>query len=123
MIKNLLLVGLGGALGSIARYGTALISQKYLSIILPFGTLIANILGSFLIGIFLAYELENPSLNFKLLLIAGFCGGYTTFSTFTFENLSYLQNGQFGMFLLYGIGSIIIGLLAVYFGFMVVKWN
>ncbi|WKK83522.1 fluoride efflux transporter CrcB [Marivirga arenosa] len=121
MIKNLLLVGLGGALGSIARYGTALISQKYLSTILPFGTLIANILGSFLIGIFLAYELENPSLNFKLLLIAGFCGGYTTFSTFTFENLSYLQNGQFGLFLLYGIGSILIGLLAVFLGFSLIK--
>ena len=121
MIKNLLLVGLGGAAGSIARYGTSIISQKYLSNFLPYGTLIANLIGSFLIGVFLAYELENPSLNFKLLFIAGFCGGFTTFSTFTYENLSYLQTGQISMFLLYGLGSIILGLSAVFLGFYMVK--
>ena len=121
MIKNILLVGLGGGLGSMARYGTALLSEKYFSNFLPYGTLIANIAGSLLIGIFLAYEMENPSLNFKLLLIAGFCGGYTTFSTFTYENFSYLQNGQVGMFLLYGLGSIALGLGAVFIGFSLAK--
>lgn len=121
MIKNLLLVGLGGGLGSIARYGTSQFTHKYLSDLLPYGTLIANIVGSLLIGVLLAYLIENPSQNFKLLLVTGFCGGYTTFSTFTYENFSYLQNGQIGMFLLYALGSIMIGLLAVFVGFSLVK--
>lgn len=121
MIKNLLLIGLGGGLGSIARYATTHLSQKYLSNFLPYGTLIANILGSFLIGVFLAYLIENPSQNFKLLLVTGFCGGFTTFSTFSYENFSYLQNGQIGMFLLYGLCSIAVGLLAVFVGFSLGK--
>jgi CrcB protein len=121
MIKNILLVGLGGGLGSIARFITTNVSQKYLATFLPYGTLIANILGSFLIGILLAYLIENPSQNFKLLLVTGFCGGYTTFSTFTYENFSYLQNGQIGMFLLYALGSIAVGLLAVFVGYHLMR--
>ncbi|WP_375578498.1 fluoride efflux transporter CrcB [Marivirga tractuosa] len=121
MIKNLLLIGLGGGLGSIARYATSHLAQKYLANFLPYGTLIANIFGSLLIGVFLAYLIENPSQNFKLLLVTGFCGGFTTFSTFSYENFSYLQNGQIGLFLLYGFGSIAIGLLAVFVGFSLGK--
>jgi CrcB protein len=121
MIKNILLIGIGGGLGSIARYASTLLSQKYLSGFLPYGTLIANFLGSLLIGVFLAYLIENPSQNFKLLLVTGFCGGFTTFSTFSYENFSYLQTGQIGMFLLYGLGSIAVGLLAVFLGFSLGK--
>jgi CrcB protein len=122
MIKNILLIGLGGGLGSIARYATSHLALKYLTTIIPYGTFIANILGSLLIGIFLGILLENPSQTFKLLLVTGFCGGYTTFSTFTYENFSFLQSGQIGLFLLYSLGSIAAGLLAVFIGFSLVKW-
>jgi CrcB protein len=121
MIRTLLLVGIGGGLGSIARYATTNLAQKYLASFLPYGTLIANILGSFLIGILMAYLLQHPSQNFKLLLITGFCGGYTTFSTFSYENFNYLQNGQIVMFLFYGFGSIAVSLLAVFVGFSLAK--
>lgn len=121
MIKNILLVGLGGGLGSIARYATSHLAQKHLSSFLPYGTLIANILGALLIGVFIAYLIEHPSQSFKLLLVTGFCGGYTTFSTFSYENFSYLQNGQIGLFLWYGLGSIALGLLAVFVGFSLGK--
>lgn len=121
MIKNILLVGLGGGLGSIARFSTTNLSQKYLSTFLPYGTLIANILGSFLIGLLLAYLIENPSHSFKLLLVTGFCGGFTTFSAFSLENFNYLQNGQLGIFLLYGLGSIALGLFAVFVGYSLGK--
>ena len=121
MIRTLLLVGIGGGLGSIARYATTNLAQKYLASFLPYGTLIANILGSFLIGVFMAYLLDHPSQNFKLLLITGFCGGYTTFSTFSYENFNYLQNGQIVMFLFYGFGSIAASLLAVFVGYSLAK--
>lgn len=122
MTKDILLVGLGGGLGSIARYTTSQLALKYLSSTVPYGTFIANIFGSLIIGILLGYLIENPSQNFKLLLVTGFCGGYTTFSTFTYENFNYLQNGQVGLFLLYGLGSIVVGLLAVFVGFSLVKF-
>ncbi|SMG40122.1 camphor resistance protein CrcB [Marivirga sericea] len=121
MIKNILLIGLGGGLGSIARYATSQYADKYLSSVLPYGTFIANILGSLLIGVLLGYLVDHPSQNFKLLLVTGFCGGFTTFSTFTYENFSYLQNGQIGLFLLYTLGSVVIGLLTVFAGFNLVK--
>lgn len=125
MIRNILLIGLGGGLGSIARYGTVQLAQKHLSHLLPYayGTFIANIVGSLLIGIFLGYLLDKPtSQSLTLLLVTGFCGGYTTFSTFTYENFSYLQNGQIGLFLLYALGSIALGLVAVFLGFSLLKW-
>lgn len=125
MIKNLLLIGLGGGLGSIARYGTVQLVQKHLSNVLPYayGTFIANVVGSLLIGIFLGYLLDKPTpQSLTLLLVTGFCGGYTTFSTFSYENFSYLQEGQIGMFLLYALGSIALGLAAVFVGFSIVKW-
>lgn len=118
MIRNFLLVGLGGALGTMLRYGTGLVigSKNF-----PLATLLINVIGSFVIGIVIAYSLRSESfaVNWKLFLATGICGGFTTFSAFSFENLQLLQNGKFAMFALYIAGSLLLGLLAVWAGYKI----
>ncbi len=121
-MKNILLVFLGGGFGSVLRY----IIGKYLNNAengIPYGTFAANILGSLLIGIILGFAAKNDTLsqNQTLLLATGFCGGFTTFSTFAYENHVFLKSGDFTSFALYTIASFVIGLLAVFFGMYLVK--
>ncbi|AUP81010.1 fluoride efflux transporter CrcB [Flavivirga eckloniae] len=121
-MKNLLLVFLGGGFGSVLRY----IIGKYLNSAdtsFPYGTFTANILGSLLIGIILGLAAKNDSLsqNQTLLLATGFCGGFTTFSTFAYENHMFLKSGDFTSFAIYTIASFVIGFLAVFFGMFLVR--
>lgn len=95
MIKNLLLVFIGGGLGSSLRY----IVGKWLNpnALIPYGTFVANVLGSLLIGVILGWAIKNNALNnpVNLLIGVGFCGGFTTFSTFSFENYALLKSGDY----------------------------
>lgn len=121
-MKQLLLVFVGGGFGSVLRY----VIGKYLnstSTGIPYGTFAANIIGSLLIGIILGLAAKNDSLTQSqtLLLATGFCGGFTTFSTFAYENHVFLKSGDFTSFALYTIGSFIIGFLAVFLGMFLVK--
>ena len=121
-MKNLLFVFLGGGFGSVLRY----IIGKYLNNTdtgIPYGTFTANILGSLLIGIILGLAAKNNTLsqNQTLLLATGFCGGFTTFSTFAYENHVFLKSGDFTSFAFYTIASFVIGFLAVFFGMYLVK--
>ena len=121
-MKQLFLVFLGGGLGSSLRY----IVGNYLNNSntgIPYGTFAANILGSLLIGIILglAAKHETLSQNTILFLATGFCGGFTTFSTFAYENHVFLKSGDFTTFALYTIGSFIVGFAAVFFGIWVVR--
>ena len=120
-MKQLLLVGFGGFFGSIARYWMSKLNLTWDFHSIPMGTLAVNIIGSFLIGFILGIFMNSNLLhtNLKLFLVVGFCGGFTTFSSFTNENFLLLQNGQYLTALIYIGGSIIIGILAVFAGFLI----
>lgn len=123
MLNNILLVGLGGGVGSILRY----LCQKWINESyhhnFPLATFFVNISGCFLIGILYALGEKGSILSAqtRLLLVTGFCGGFTTFSTFAFENVDLLRIGDNFYFLLYAAGSVVLGIAAVYLGSLIIK--
>ncbi|MDL2247583.1 fluoride efflux transporter CrcB [Bacteroides sp. OttesenSCG-928-J23] len=122
-MKEILFVFLGGGFGSISRYGIhLLIGNKGVAGAFPWSTFCVNIVGSFLIGFFFTLSSRyHLSPETRLLLTVGFCGGFTTFSTFSNECLSLLKDGFYGMFALYMAGSIFLGILAVWAGVLMGK--
>lgn len=121
-MKHLVFIFIGGGTGSIARYVLGKVWNTSSSGI-PYGTFTANILGSLIIGIVLGWAIKNNTLssNTTLLLATGFCGGFTTFSTFAYENHNFLKSGDLLLFAMYAIASFAIGILAVFGGMWVGK--
>jgi len=119
-MKQLLLVGFGGFIGSIARFSVQKLNLNWHVLSIPMGTLTVNVAGSLLIGLIIGVsaksEIISPGL--RLFLMVGICGGFTTFSSFTAENLTLMQNGQFASVLVYTGLSIFLGFLAVYLGYI-----
>jgi len=123
MFYHFLLVGLGGAIGSMLRYGTGVLSIKLLGVNFPWGTLAVNILGSFCIGIIFALlsHTQNMSEDIKLFGMIGILGGFTTFSSFSLDTILLFERGQYLHASLYIACSVILSILATLVGIMLIR--
>ncbi len=118
MLKSILLVALGGATGSVLRFLISVLVEKYLQTIFPWATFLTNMLGCLLIGLFIGLFAKQNLLtpDLRLLLVIGFCGGFTTFSAFASENLLLFQTGNPLSALLYMSLSVFLSLIFVWIG-------
>ena len=117
MLKEIIAVFIGGGIGSILRFllnKIEIVSENNY----PYSTFISNVVGCFILGLVLGYFIKNGSNNSTLFvfLTVGLCGGFTTFSTFSNENLQLIQNGHILSFLIYTLLRLILGIMFVYFG-------
>jgi fluoride exporter len=122
-VNAVLSVAAGGALGSVARFGFNAWIVRVLADAFPWGILLANVLGCFLMGLVSAYFMQRATSDdvLKLFLTTGFLGGFTTFSAFSFDTLKLLQAGQLGAAAGYVLASVVASLIAVFVGFGVVR--
>ena len=111
-------IAIGSAIGGVCRYLVGGLVQRGVGAGFPAGTLVVNVTGSFLLGVFLRYGLDTPTLTPELraLLTIGLCGGYTTFSTFSYETIALLEDGQWGRAGAYAGASLLLSLGATLFG-------
>ncbi len=122
-MKQLLLVGLGGGLGSMARYVFQRWTNNNFLHSFPWGTFGVNVIGCFLIGLFwgLSFKGFDNNEQWKLFLMTGICGGFTTFSAFTLDGVGLIREQRYLLFFGYLAASVVIGLLATFAGMKLVR--
>jgi len=118
-VRSVLLVALGGALGSVARWGLSGLVQRWTGSPLPWGTFVVNAIGSLAIGFVTALALERALVapGTRLFIITGVLGGFTTFSAFSYETFALLREGQWLAAAGYSLGSLVLGVAAVVAGY------
>lgn len=123
-MKYMLLAGVGGLVGTCARYAVSRWARWAFDTAFPVGTLTVNVVGCLLIGVLYGVAEEQrwtSNAPATLLLITGFCGGFTTFSTFADDGFRLMQQQRMGTLLLYTVGSVVVGWLMVWLGRQIVK--
>jgi len=117
------LVAIGGGIGSALRYLTAVFTNKFFAHTFPLATFLTNVAGCFLIGILMGYLAKNQMAdsNLKWFLVTGFCGGYTTFSAFGYENINLFQTQNSALAFAYIGLSVVVGLFAVWLGLFITR--
>lgn len=123
IVTNILLVALGGGLGSVARYAVSLWAAARLGTSFPYGTLIANVLGCFVIGIFMTIVTERFIANpyWRLLITTGFLGGFTTFSSYSYETFKLFEDTGINVAFYNLAANLVSGLMATWLGIKVVR--
>lgn len=122
-MKAVFIIAAGSGAGGVARYGLQMLIYWLYPSRIPFGTFAVNLIGCFLIGLFFSMAERSGTINqeVRLLLITGFCGGFTTFSTFSVDSLALLRTGEVIHFILYTAGSVIAGISMTYLGMHLIK--
>lgn len=112
-------VALGAAIGGVSRFYLTGFIQQRAGLDFPAGTWVINVTGSFLLGLFMRYGLQSVAISVEMraLLTTGFCGGFTTFSTFSYENALMIQDGRYGRVAVYIVTSVAVSLAATFLGF------
>ncbi|MFZ2324797.1 MAG: fluoride efflux transporter CrcB [Ignavibacteriaceae bacterium] len=120
---NYILVSAGAAVGGAFRYSISNYIQRHISVIFPYGTLVVNVIGSFILGITMFYlnEKELIGSEFRLFLAVGFCGGFTTFSTFSYETINLFRDAEFGLAIFNVFLNVILCLIGIYLAYLISK--
>ena len=115
---NFLAISIGAIVGANSRYLLSRYAAKFLGPVFPYGTLIINVSGSFLVGLFLIWTTERVLIDprWRLLIVIGFCGGFTTFSSYAYETMAYFEQGQWLLMMVNVITNNLLSLLAAMAG-------
>ena len=116
-------IAVGAAAGGVSRFYLTVAMQQRFGESFPWGTMLINISGSLLLGFIIRYAMATPSmpLELRLMLTTGFCGGYTTFSAYSYETAMLLEDGHYSRAALYSFGSVVLSLLATFCGFILAR--
>ena len=120
---NYIFVSAGAAIGCSLRYVISSYIQRHISVIFPYGTLVVNVVGTFILGIIMFYlnEKELIGNEFRLFLTVGFCGGFTTFSTFSYETLTLFRDSEFGLAIYNVLLNVVLCLVGIYLSYLISK--
>ena len=123
MLRNALIVGIGGSLGTIARFLLVLFFAREAPVAFPLGTLVVNVAGCLIMGAVFGFSerFQWLTTEWRFFLATGFCGGFTTFSAFAYENFLLLQHRDYSTFLLNTLLSFAACLIAVFVGFTLAR--
>ena len=123
MMTTILAIAFGGAIGSVARYGLSLFSVHLVGLEFPYGIFLTNVIGSLAIGICFVLIVERPVINdiWRSILMIGFLGGFTTFSTFSLQSIELIQAGRTVEAFVYILGSLVLSILGCGLGIMAAR--